>query len=58
MDKWKDKEYYKKYKAHDINGNPVYKIFYCDGTTEIVRTYELSGYDKYYRSLSGLYKSK
>lgn len=53
-----NKEYYKKYKAHDINGNPVYKIFYCDGITEIVKTYELSGYDKYYRSLSGLYKSK
>ena len=52
------KDYYKKYKAHDLCGNPVYKIFYCDGSTEIAKTYILSGYDKYYHSLSGLYRSK
>ena len=58
MEKWKEKEIVKKHKAHDINGNPVYKLFYMDGTTEIVKTYELSGFDKYYKSLSGLRSSK
>ena len=51
-----------KNKAHDTNGNPVYKVFYMDGSNEIVRggiAYAMHGnYDKYYKSLSGLYNSK
>jgi hypothetical protein len=58
METWKEKEIVKKHNSHDINGNPVYKLFYMDGTTEIVKTYELSGFDKYYKSLSGLRNSK
>lgn len=52
----------KQYKSHDVNGNPVMKVFYEDGTHEYVRgskAYEISHkWDKYYKSLSGLYSSK
>ena len=57
-----NKPYTRFNKAHDINGNPVIKVFYTDGTTEIIRgteTYTFPhGCDKYYKSLSGLYKSR
>ena len=57
-----NKPYTRFNKAHDINGNPVIKVFYPDGTTEIIRgsnAYTFPhGCDKYYKSLSGLYKSR
>lgn len=56
---WKSKAVYKWYSAMDINGNKVAKIFYVDGTTEIVRSPLLPwSSDKFYKSLSGLYASK
>ncbi|UWF83699.1 MAG: hypothetical protein [Bacteriophage sp.] len=56
---WKGKAVYKWYSAMDINGNKVAKIFYVDGTTEIVRSPLLPwSSDKFYKSLSGLYASK
>ena len=45
-------------KAFDVNGNPVYKVFYLDGTSEIVRGIYLHSYGKFYKSLSGLRASK
>ena len=45
-------------KAYDINGNPAYKVFYLDGTSEIVREIYLHSYGKFYRSSSGLRASK
>ena len=54
--------YFKFYSAVDINGNRVLKVFYTDGTTEIIkgsRAYEFPMVaDKYYKSLSGLRQSK
>lgn len=59
---YKGKAVYKWYTTNDINGNKIAKIFYVDGTTEIVRgsdTYLLPIIsDKHYKSLSGLYASK
>lgn len=56
---WKGKAVYKWYSAMDINGNKVAKIFYVDGTTEIVKSPLLPlTSDKHYKSLSGLYNSK
>lgn len=47
------------YSTLDKNGNKVAKIFYVDGTTEIVRSPLLPwSSDKFYKSLSGLYASK
>ena len=45
-------------KAYDVNGNPVYKVFYTDNTSETVRGIYLRSYDKFYKSLSGLRTSK
>lgn len=60
--KYHDKEVVAIHKAHDINGNPVLKFFYEDNSSEIVRGSEAYKYshcwDKYYKSLSGLYGSK
>ena len=56
---WKGKPVWKWYHALDKNGNKVAKIFYVDGTTEIVRSPLLPwSSDKFYKSLSGLYASK
>lgn len=53
------KQYYKIYCALDKNGNKIAKVFYVDGTTEIVRDPRLPlSSDKFYKSLSGLYASK
>ena len=60
--KYHGKEVVVIHKAHDINGNPVLKFFYEDNTSEIIRGSEAykwsNGWDKYYKSLSGLYQSK
>ena len=45
-------------KSYDVNGNPVYKVFYIDGTSETVRGEYLRSYGKFYKSLSGLRSSK
>ena len=59
MSIWKGKVDYKWYSAMDKNGNKVAKLFYVDGTTEIVRSPLLPwSSDKFYKSLSGLYASK
>lgn len=56
---WKVKAVYKWYSAMDKNGNKVAKLFYVDGTTEIVKSPLLPlTSDKHYKSLSGLYNSK
>lgn len=56
------KPYIKFHKAMDKNGNGVLKVFYVDGTTEIIRGSNAYGFpmhaDKFYRSMSGLYGSK
>jgi hypothetical protein len=59
---FENKEVIKYHAAHDINGNKIAKLFYADGTTEIVRgsrscTLPIVS-DKFYKSLSGLYRSK
>ena len=51
------------YKAMDINGNAVYKIIWPDGSSTIERGYNaiinpISNYDKFYKSLSSLYRAK
>lgn len=57
------KEYIAFHAAMDKNGNKVAKVFYTDGTTEIIRdarlplTSDLTS-DKFYNSLSSLYRSK
>lgn len=56
---WNGKPVWKWYSTLDKNGNKVAKIFYVDGTTEIVRSPLLPlTSDKHYKSLSGLYNSK
>lgn len=56
---WKGKAVYKWYSAMDKNGNKIAKLFYVDGTTEIVKSSLLPLIsDKHYKSLSGLYNSK
>ena len=47
--------------ALDRNGNVVYKDFYNDGTHEYVKddvTRKPGQYDKWYKSLSSLYRSR
>ena len=47
--------------AFDRNGNKVYKDFYNDGTYEYVKddaTRRLGQYDKWYKSMSSLYRSR
>jgi hypothetical protein len=60
--KYRDKEVVEVHKTHDINGNPVLKFFYDDNTSEIIRGSEAyvhsHHWDKYYKSMSGLYGSK
>lgn len=62
MKKYNGKQIKKVYSALDRNGNKVLKVFYTDGTTEIIRggnTYLFPIIsDKHYKSLSGLYSSK
>lgn len=56
-------------RTNDINGNAIIKAFYSDHTTEIIRGGAVndfyikynttwSGYDKSYKSISGLRNSK
>lgn len=53
------KEYIAFHAAMDVNGNKVAKVFYSDGTTEIVKDARLPlTSDKFYKSLSGLRSSK
>lgn len=56
------KPFIKFHKAMDLNGNAVLKIFYTDGSTEILRgpmTYQFPNKaDKFYKSISGLRNSK
>lgn len=53
------KEYTKFNAAMDRNGNKVCKVFYPDGTTEVIKDPRMPlSSDKFYKSLSGLYKSK
>ena len=50
---WKGKAVYKWYSAMDKNGNKVAKLFYVDGTTEIVKSPLLPwSSDKFYKSVS------
>lgn len=60
--KYRDKEVVEVHKTHDVNGNPVLKFFYEDNTSEIIRGSEAyvhsHHWDKYYKSMSGLYGSK
>ena len=62
MKEYNGKQYTKFYKTHDINGNPIIKVFYTNGKTEIIRGADAYTFphscDKYYKSLSGLYQSK
>lgn len=62
MKEWNGKPVKKWNSAMDQNGNKVGKIFYEDGTTEIVRGGNAAQLpwtsDKNYKSLSGLYGSK
>ena len=59
MTEWNNKPVIKWHSAMDRNGNKVAKIFYQDGTTEIVRDARLPWTsDRFYKSLSGLYGSK
>lgn len=62
MKVWNGKPVKKWHSAMDQNGNKVGKIFYEDGTTEIVRGGNAAQLpwinDKNYKSLSGLYGSK
>lgn len=62
MEKYNSKQIKKVYSALDRNGNKVLKVFYTDGTTEIIRGGDTYLFpiisDKYYKSLSGLYSSK
>lgn len=59
MTEWNGKPVIKWHSAMDKNGNKVGKIFYQDGTTEIIRDARLLWTsDKFYKSLSGLYSSK
>lgn len=62
MREYHGKQIKKIYSANDINGNKVLKVFYADGTTEIIKggnTYLFPIFnDKHYKSLSGLYRSK
>lgn len=49
--------------ANGINGNKILKVFYTDGTSEIVRSSEVYMFplqlrNKFYRSMSGLRNSK
>jgi hypothetical protein len=55
------------HKSLDINGNGIAKVFYNDGTTEMVRGGKFnelenkngnSSYSKFYHSESGLRNSK
>lgn len=56
---WNGKPVKKWYSAMDKNGNKIGKIFYKDGSTEIVRDARLPWTsDKFYKSLGGLYSSK
>lgn len=56
---WDGREVVKIHAAMDINGNKVCKVFYPDGKTEIIKDARMPlTSDKFYRSLSGLYKSK
>lgn len=53
------KMYYKLYSTLDINGNKIAKVFYMDGTTEIISDARLPLHsDKVYKSISGLRRSK
>ena len=53
------KEYIAFHAAMDVNGNKVAKVFYTDGTTEIIRDARLPLTSaKFYHSLSSLYRSK
>ncbi len=53
------KEYIAFHAAMDVNGNKVAKVFYTDGSTEIIKDPRLPlTSDKFYNSLSGLYRSK
>lgn len=62
MKKYNGKQIKKVYSALDRNGNKVLKVFYTDGTTEIIRGGNIYLFpiisDKHYKSLSGLYSSK
>lgn len=62
MKEWNGKPVKKWNCAMDRNGNKVAKIFYEDGTTEIVKGGQAAllpwASDKFYRSLSGLYGSR
>lgn len=51
--------YYKIYAANDNNGNKVAKVFYMDNTIEFLKDPRIPiSCDKFYKSLSGLRKSK
>lgn len=56
------KAYVRLHGALDLNGNKILKIFYADGSTEILRgswVYSFpNSVDKFYKSLSGLRNSK
>jgi len=56
---WDGREYIKIHKAMDVNGNGVGKVFFTNGTTEIIKDSRLPIVsDKFYKSLSGLYRSR
>lgn len=53
------KYFYKIYTAMDANGNKIAKVFYMDGTSEIIKDARLPLHsDKTYKSIPGLRKSK
>jgi hypothetical protein len=62
MKEWNGKPVKKIYTATNKNGNRVGKVFYTDGTTEMVNgdkaLYLPLWPDKVYKSVSGLYRSK
>jgi hypothetical protein len=56
---WDGREFVKINSANDKNGNKVSKVFFPDGHTEIIKDARLPiTSDKWYKSLSGMRKSK
>lgn len=62
MREYNGKEIKKVHSALNRNGNKILKVFYADGTSEIIRGAHVYDFpiisDKFYKSLSGLYASK
>jgi hypothetical protein len=55
---WDGREYIEIYTAMDINGNKTAKVFFTNGTVEIIKDARLPlTCDRFYRSVAGLRRS-